>query len=302
MNSSLPKLALGPVLYYWSREFLLDFYERMAQTAVDIIYLGETVCSKRKTLRTSEWLMLAERLTAAGKEVVLSTLTLLEAESELKTLQRLCNNGQFMVEANDMAAVQLLKGTPFVAGSGINIYNPRALAFLAKLGLQRWVFPLELSREVLADFQAQRPPNVATEVLVYGRLPLAYSARCFTARAHNLPKDDCQYRCLDYPDGLTLATQEGNPFLILNGIQTQSAPHCNLLPALATLQSWGIEVLRISPQSQQTEKVIKIFRAALDEPQTLAEGMTQLQRCSAFGHCDGYWHGHAGIDFQTQTG
>jgi len=84
-----PKLSLGPVLYYWSRETLLDFYERMADTPIDIIYLGETICSKRKSLATSDWLALAERLATAGKEVVLSTLTLLEAESELKTLQPL---------------------------------------------------------------------------------------------------------------------------------------------------------------------------------------------------------------------
>jgi len=88
---------------------------------------------------------------------------------------------------------------------------------LAKQGLKRWVLPVELSRQTLADMQRLRPDGVETEVLVYGRLPLAYSARCFTARAHNLPKDDCQFRCLDYPDGLPLSTREGEDFLVLNG-------------------------------------------------------------------------------------
>jgi collagenase-like PrtC family protease len=41
-----------------------------------------------------------------------------------------------------------------------------------------------------------------TELFGYGRLPLAFSARCFTARHYNLQKDDCQFRCLDHPDGL----------------------------------------------------------------------------------------------------
>jgi collagenase-like PrtC family protease len=89
------KLALGPVLYYWPKEKLLDFYERISAMPVDIIYLGETVCSKRHALNTADWLELAERLSAAGKEVVLSTMALLEAESELKTLRRLCENGRF---------------------------------------------------------------------------------------------------------------------------------------------------------------------------------------------------------------
>lgn len=48
------KLSLGPVLYYWSREKLLEFYAAAATWPVDIIYLGETVCSRRHTFRTSE--------------------------------------------------------------------------------------------------------------------------------------------------------------------------------------------------------------------------------------------------------
>jgi len=96
MKNSQPKLALGPVSYYWARDTLLDFYEQMAETTIDIIYLGETICSKRKILRTSDWLALAERLVIAA---------------ELKTLRKLCENEHFMIEANDMAAVQLLEGT-----------------------------------------------------------------------------------------------------------------------------------------------------------------------------------------------
>ena len=93
------RISLGPVLYYWSRDDLFDFYARMADTDVDIIYLGETVCSKRRTLRCEDWIQLAEQLTAAGKEVVLSTLTLIEAGSESSAMQRLCENGRFTVEA-----------------------------------------------------------------------------------------------------------------------------------------------------------------------------------------------------------
>ncbi len=108
MTEHQPKLALGPVLYYWPKEQLLDFYERISAAPLDIIYLGETVCSKRHALNTADWLALAEQLSATGKEIVLSTMALLEAESELKTLRRLCENGRFTVEANDMGAVRLL--------------------------------------------------------------------------------------------------------------------------------------------------------------------------------------------------
>ncbi|MCK7577034.1 MAG: hypothetical protein MZV65_15175 [Chromatiales bacterium] len=42
-------LALGPdrCTIWPQREKLLDFYERSSAVPVDIVYLGETVCSKR---------------------------------------------------------------------------------------------------------------------------------------------------------------------------------------------------------------------------------------------------------------
>jgi collagenase-like PrtC family protease len=297
MTERQPKLALGPVLYYWPQEKLLDFYERMSAVPVDIVYLGETVCSKRRAFNADEWLELAERLSTAGKEVVLSTMALLEAESELKTLRRLCENGRFTVEANDMGAVHLLseRKTPFVLGTGINVYSDQTLRFLARLGAKRWVMPVELSRTTLASIQAGRPEGVETEVFVYGRLPLAYSARCFTARHHNLPKDDCQYRCLDYPEGLTLRTREGQAFLALNGIQTQSAQTCNLLPELAELRELNVDVLRVSPQPEGTEAVVEAFAACLRGERDPAEAARAINATLPYGACDGYWQGQPGL-------
>jgi Collagenase and related proteases len=109
------KLALGPILYYWPRETLEEFYKQVASWPVDIVYLGETVCSRRHTFRTEDWLEVAEKLAAAGKEVVLATQALIESESDLKTLRRLASNGRFAIEANDMGAVRLAEGG-FVAG------------------------------------------------------------------------------------------------------------------------------------------------------------------------------------------
>ena len=221
-NHFRPRLSLGPILYYWSLEEVFSFYESIATTPVDIVYLGETVCAKRRVMRPEAWLEVADMLQQAGKEVVLSTLTLLEANSELSALRKICSNEQYMVEANDMAAVQVMAGSrEFVTGPAVNIYNSRTLAVLAGAGLKRWTLPVELSKETLATLHQNRPDGVETEVFAFGRLPLAYSARCFTARAHNLPKDDCQFRCLDYPDGLILRTREDESFLVLNGMQTQ---------------------------------------------------------------------------------
>jgi O2-independent ubiquinone biosynthesis protein UbiV len=297
MNNKTPKLSLGPVQYYWDRETMFDFYKRIAKSQIDIVYLGETVCSKRKLLRRKDWLEIAHRLQAAGKEVVLCSMTLIEANSEIAALKTLCSNIEFIIEANDMSAVQLLKGRPFITGPSVNIYNPYSLNVLARHGLKRWVLPVELSRDALSDMQREKPTNIETEVFVYGRLPLAYSARCFTARSHNLPKDDCQYRCLDDADGLLLSTQENDAFLILNGIQTQSAKTQNLILELNQLVEMDVDVLRISPPSKNIERIIELFYLTLNSDYSTQNANKELQELMPdTGSCNGYWYGESGMD------
>jgi collagenase-like PrtC family protease len=311
-------LTLGPLLYYWSREDTLAFYAEAVNWPVARVYLGESVCSRRHLLRLPDWLALAEQLAAAGKDVVLSSQTLVESESDLKTLRRIVNDGRFMVEANEWGAVRLLSeaGVPFVAGHTLNIYNPETLDVLAGLGAQRWLPPVEMSRVALMSILAGAPnphpcplpqagegdavplrdvhlDGMETEVFAYGRLPLAYSARCFTARHYNLPKDDCQFRCLDHPDGMQLSTREGEPFLTLNGIQTQSAGVYNLIGELPSLRELNITSLRLSPQSRHMGRVVEAFQAALAGEPAAADALVRIMPGPAV---DGYWHGRAGLE------
>jgi collagenase-like PrtC family protease len=298
------KLSLGPILYYWERERVFDFYAQAADWPVDIVYLGETVCSKRRALRFDDWLTIADRLAAAGKETVLSTLALIEAESELGGVRRVVSDGRHPVEANDAAALNMLDGAgvPFVAGPMLNVYNGEMLALLRELGAYRWVLPVELSRDALAELQARRPPGLETEVFAFGRLPLALSARCFTARAHDLPKDDCRFRCRDYPDGLPLHTRDGRRFLTLNGIQTQSGTVCNLIGALPELRSLNVDVVRLSPQAEHMAGITALFRAAVEGELAAAAAERALAEFTPDGACNGYWHGEPGMAWQVADG
>lgn len=291
------RIAIGPISYFWERERVLEFYRAAAMGPADIIYLGEVVCSKRRQLGLDDYFALGEDLLAAGKEVVISSLTLLEAASELGALKRLCANDRFTVEANDVSAIQLLSaaGRPFVSGPSVNIYNLRSLSLLVNKGLKRWVLPVELGLEALEAMQAERPEGVETEVFACGRLPLAWSARCYTARSFNLAKDNCQLKCLEFPDGRLLKTQEGEDFLVLNGIQTQSALTHEALGLLPRFRELGIDVLRISPQAEHTHRIVELFDLARrgGDLNTLR---AELHTLLPLGACDGYLHGRAGMD------
>jgi Collagenase and related proteases len=61
------KYSLGPVLYYWPKETLEDFYQQAARSSADTIYLGEAVCSKRRATKVGDWLEMAKALAGSGK-------------------------------------------------------------------------------------------------------------------------------------------------------------------------------------------------------------------------------------------
>jgi collagenase-like PrtC family protease len=92
-----------------------------------------------------------------------------------------------------------------------------------------------------------------------------------------------------------LSTREDESFLIINGIQTQSAKVHSLVHSLCDPAS-GVDILRISPQSKGTERVISLLdqvRAGTLTPKDISH---ELESYAPVGFCDGYWHDQAGMD------
>ncbi len=290
------KYSLGPLLYFWPKQEVESFYQQAKQSSADIIYLGETVCSKRRELKPKQWFEVAKSLAEEGKQVVLSTMALLEAPSELSIMKTLIDNGEFIIEANDVSAIQLAheKKVPFVVGPAVNSYNAQTLNLFLNKGMIRWCMPVELSREWLVDILTQCDElgirkKFEVEVFSHGYLPLAYSARCFTARAENRAKDACQTCCIKYPSGMVVKSQEGQEIFNLNGIQTQSGYCYNLVNELPAMQG-VVDVVRLSPLGLSTLSQLNQFRA--NQQGSAPQRLSKLE-------CNGYWHRLSGLDVKS---
>lgn len=288
------KITLAPIPFFWPKETILAFYQQAKSWPVDRICLGETVCSKRREIRNEDWLALADELRAAGKEVVISTLALLEAESELKSVNQICKTCDYLVEANDLSAVEALhqQGKKFSAGPYLNLYNEQSLALLAADGMVRWTLPVELGKAELTKLLAgitQRELKLETEVMVHGYLPLALSARCFTARAVNRPKDQCKKVCIEYPTGIPVDSQEDQRLFTMNGIQTLSGEILDLRSEVGELAEMRVDAIRIAPSQFDMADIIQAYADEIN-----GESIAQTPASSA-DYCNGYWHGEAGM-------
>lgn len=289
-------LCLGPLLFNWPAEQRRDFYFRIADEApVDVVYFGEVVCSKRTAHFDAYFDSVVERLRRAGKEVILSTLALAITERDLDLVRRMTGAASGgLIEANDVSAVGLLAGRPHVIGPYINVYNEETLRQVVLRGAKCVCLSGELPRHDLAVLAASTPIDL--EVQVFGRLPLALSARCYHARARGISKDNCQFVCGDDWDGLPVETVDGAPFASINGVQVLSHAYVALLDEVRSLKDAGINRFRLSPHRIDMVAVARIFRGVADGVEDTKRAMDELRRVSCgAAMANGYFHDAAGM-------
>jgi collagenase-like PrtC family protease len=294
------KLTLGPVLYNWEPSVWRDYHFRIADEApVDAVCVGEVVCSKRLPFFQHLIPEVVERLSQAGKEVLLSSLAFVTLERERRQMASLAEEADHLVEANDLSALVHLAGRPHAIGPYVNVYNEGTLEWLSRNGARRVCLPPELPAASIGIL-ARACPEVELEVWSFGRAPLAISARCYHARLHKLTKDNCQFVCGKDPDGLPTDTLDGQRFLTLNGVQTLSSTYVNLIESIPDLRAMGVASCRLSPQVCDMVAVVRIFRDAADGLIHPEEGRRALSPlCEGVSFSDGFLSGSAGVQYRA---
>jgi len=244
-------VSLAPVRFSWSVQQLQRFYAQAADWPVDIVYLGETFCGKRRVLSWQQWQEIGENLVAAGKQVVYSSNSTHDSSMSIMQLQRMCKENDFQLEVADMGYLQLLqtRRRPHVVGHSINVGTKDKLARFAELGMTRWVMPRQANIDYLvADMRLaqvyEQERNFEVETSVYGMFQSSASVYCTRDLDFN-PLKDCKVDC----DIGKLSMSWHDPQAIREATFVLSNH-------IARLAAWGANVFRVVPNSADMGPVL----------------------------------------------
>jgi collagenase-like PrtC family protease len=299
------ELTLGPILFEWNRDEALSFYDEVSKMPVTRVYLGEVVCVKKRALSIKDMEQIGRMLEGSGKKVTVSTLAVVSNEEELELVREVAAL-PFSLEANDVSALNIIESAgknndkEVFAGPHITTYNTEDIGFLKGVGVKRITFPVELPRESV-KYNIDNT-GVEAEVFAHGKVPLAFSWRCYTSRAFGRTKTTCLRDCLNYPDGMEIKTLDGEPAFTINGTSVLSALTLTLAEFIEDLNEMGVKALRISPQKTHTAKVIEVFRKRLDGLMGPEEALEELKPTSPQGFCNGWYRAAAGRKYLAPAG
>lgn len=294
----LVELTLGPVLFEWKRDELMKFYEEAAVMDIDRVYVGEVVCTKRLGLSLGDLGSIIRLLTDAGKKVTLSSLAVVSNDEELDFTRRLLET-HGSIEANDMSVLNMadMKVKEVFAGPHITSYNAPSIGFLRSAGVKRVTFPVELPRDSIAH--SIKHTGICNEVFAHGKVPLAFSWRCYTSRAYGLSKTECRHHCAKFPDGMEIKTVDNEPVFSINGTSVLSAGTYTLIEEIDDLRAMGVNALRVSPQYRNTRQVVDLFRQRMNGKLGPGEALAGLKAVTGESFCNGWYRGGAGKDYLT---
>lgn len=291
------ELTLGPIAYHWPAERKRDFYARIADEApVGTVYLGEVICSKRAPFFERELPEMIDRLERAGKTVVLCSLAEVMLKREREATSGLAALASPEIELNNASGLFARQCRAHRIGPFLNAYNEATIGWLARHGATHVCLPPEMPSEAIAVAAGKAGElDIGVEVQVFGRAPLAVSARCYHARAHGRTKDNCQFVCGEDPDGMPLASRDGQPLLRVNGIQTQSESYVELLDEMSVLREMGVSYARLMPQDVDMVAVAEVFAARAAGQLLAIEARERLHDiCQGTSFSNGFFHGIAG--------
>lgn len=296
------ELTLGPILFEWKKSEVEEFYDRVCDMAVDTVYLGEVVCFKKKGLTVPMMAEIGEKLQKAGKKVVISTLAIVTDEVELNFMRDHIDL-PFGVEANDMGALNVAlekykdSGKDIYAGPHITTYNKQTNELFKDIGVKGVTYPVELEKRSLKYNVQNSPEGLRHELFAHGKAPLAYSWRCYTSKAFDHSKEDCHHDCLRDPDGIEIDTLTGEHIYTINGTSILSALTYTLVEFIEDIRDVGFNAVRISPQYEHMDKIVKTFRKRIDGELSPEEGIKALEGTASKGFCNGWYLGEAGKDY-----
>ncbi len=291
------RLSVGPAPSNWGVEKLRNFYWELAESPVDLVYVGETICPDRSCFSPALLKTICDELTRAGKKAYASSLMLVKDQKQYRAFDDLVQQVK-RVEINSPAFLALARRYPATGGMFLNIYNSTAARILARNMIERIVLPCELGLESTITI-AKRSP-VATEVVVHGHVPIAISCTCPTTRCLGLDDGNCGKLCCRYPEGMTLKAGD-RPMFRVDGPQTLSAATYCLVEYLPELRKAGVDTVRILPQHNNTARIVRIYRDVLDHGRESRDALEELKAFSTTGLCNGWFLGKAGWAYETRN-
>ncbi|WP_042266861.1 hypothetical protein [Paraburkholderia heleia] len=258
------KISLGALVGRWSRSATMAFYDTVALSSVDVVYIGVAIHGTLAGLQERDCLALAHELALGGKEVVLSVHAG-SANRDADCVHTWIEDTDLPVEVGDAWTLRLLAGkVPLVIGAGVPCTGGADLKRLLDLGARRWVLPAVCKGEVIQNLAHAGDGNADCEI----ELPVL-SPRPFSR--WNCRVESCSY--------------EGWARHAMPGCD-RDASSAHLVPDWAsdldTLRALGVAILRLTPRAAGTvglsQTLADLLRGEVDARDAFATYAASLRR------------------------